>query len=100
MTALETRKQLLIAQSELNRNQMLGDLMELGAGIDALNTRNKSMGSIVTSAAELVSGIVGYQRGKTRDAARNTTWVQTALKGTGLLCTLWLAIRSRNGSSK
>ena len=100
MTPLETRKQQLIAQSELNRNQMVGDLMEFESGVHALSDRNKSIGSIMTSAAELVSGIINFQRSKGRDAAKGSTWVQTALKGTGLLCTLWLAIRSRNGSSK
>ena len=54
MNSLESRKQLLIAESELNRAQLVGDLAALTDGVRTLADRAKSFGSIVSSTAVLV----------------------------------------------
>ena len=46
MNPLESRKQLLIAESELNRAQMAGDMAALTAGVRTFTDRAKSFGSI------------------------------------------------------
>jgi len=95
MNPLESRKQLLIAESELNRAQLAGDLAALTAGVRTLTDRAKSFSAIASSAAVLVAGLAAFRRGKPAAAAANPSWLQTILKGAGLISTLWLAFRSR-----
>ena len=49
---LESRKRLLIAESELNRAQLVGDVAALTAEIHTLAERAKSFGSVASSAAQ------------------------------------------------
>ena len=93
MSSLESRKRLLIAESELNRAQLAGDLTALADGLRALTERAKSFGSILSAAAALVAGLVALRRGKSADT--RTSWLQAILKGAGLISTLWLAFRAR-----
>ena len=95
MNPLESRKQLLIAESELNRAQLAGDLAALTAGVRTLTDRAKSFSAIASSAAVLVAGLAAFRRGKSADAEGKPPWLQTILKGAGLISTLWLAFRSR-----
>jgi hypothetical protein len=85
----------LVAESELNRAQLVGDMAALTAGVRTLTDRAKSFGSIASSAAVLVAGLAAWQRGKPVGAAARPSWLQTILKGAGLISTLWLAFRSR-----
>ncbi len=98
MNSLKSRKQLLIAESELNRAQLAGDLTALADGVRTLTDRAKSFGSIVSSTMVLVAGLAAFRRGKTMDAEGKPSWLQTILKSAGLVSTLWLAFRS--GSQK
>lgn len=100
MSPLASRKQLLIAESELNRSQIVGDLAVLTADIRTLNDRAKSFGAIATSAAVLVAGLVAFRRGKVVAAGPKRSWPQTMLKGAGLISTLWLAFRAPGGVQK
>jgi hypothetical protein len=95
MNSLESRKQILIAESELNRAQLVGDMAVLTADIRTLTDRAKSFGSIASSAAMLVAGLAAFQRGKPVDADAKPSWLRTILKGTGLISTLWLVFRPR-----
>jgi len=92
---LESRKQLLIAESELNRAQLGGDMAALTAGIRTLTDRAISFGSIASSAAMLVAGLAAFRRGKSASAGVKPPWWRTMLKGAGLVSTLWLALRSQ-----
>ena len=95
MNPLESRKQLLIAESELNRAQLAGDLAALTAGVRTLTDRAKSLGSIASSAAVLLAGLAAFRRGKLADADGKPSWRRTLLKSAGLISTLWLAFRPR-----
>ena len=92
---LESRKQLLIAESELNRAQLAGDMAALTAGVRTLTDRAKSFGSIASSAAVLVAGLAAFRRGKPMGADAKPSWLRTILKGAGLISTFWLAFRSQ-----
>ena len=100
LNPLESRKQLLIAESELNRAQMAGDMAALTAGVRTLTDRAKSCGSIASSAAVLVAGLAAFRRGKPVDADAKQSWLQTIFKGAGLISTLWLAFRSQGRHQK
>jgi hypothetical protein len=92
---LESRKQLLIAESELNRAQLAGDMAALTAGVRTLTDRAKSFDSIASSAAVLVAGLAAFRRGKPMGADAKPSWLRTILKGAGLISTFWLAFRSQ-----
>ena len=95
MNPLELRKELLIAESELNRAQLAGDMAALTAEVRTLTDRAKSFGSIASSAAVLVAALAAFKRGKPVDADTKPSWLKTILKGAGLISTLWLAFRSK-----
>jgi len=101
LNPLESRKQLLIAESELNRAQMVGDMAALTVGVRTLTDRARYFGSIASSAAVLVAGLAAFRRGKPADGGAKFSWVRTILKGAGLISTLWLAFcpphRDRDG---
>ena len=92
---LASRRQLLVAESELNRAQLAGDMAALTAGVRTLTDRAKSSGSIASSAAVLVAGLAACRHDRAVDAKAKPSWLQTILKGAGLISTLWLAFRSR-----
>ena len=93
MNPLESRKQLLIVESELNRVQLAGDMAALKADVRTLAHRAKSFGSIASSVAMLVAALAAFQRGKPADAGAKRSWLQLILKGAGLISTIWLALR-------
>jgi collagenase-like PrtC family protease len=95
MNPLESRKQLLIAESELNRAQLVGDMAALTADVRTITGRAKSFGSIASSAAVLVAALAAFKRGKPVDADAKPSRLQTILRGAGLISTLWLAFRSK-----
>lgn len=100
MNPVELRKQLLVAESELNRAQLVRDLTSLREGMGRFADRAKSFGSIASSALVLVTGLAAFRRGKPADGAAKPSWLQTILKGTGLISTLWLALRARGRDPK
>ncbi len=95
LNPLESRKQLLIAESELNRAQLAGDMAALTAGVRTLTDRAKSFGSIASSVAVLVAGLAAFRRGKPAGADAKPSWLRTIFKGAGLISTFWLAFRSQ-----
>ena len=94
MSLLESRKQLLIAESELGRAQLIGDMAALTADVHTLTNRAKSFGSIASSAAALVVGLAAFRRARSAPAATKPSWPQTILKSAGMVSTLWRAFRS------
>lgn len=95
MNSLESRKQLLIAESEINRAQLLEEMAALTAGVRTVTDRAKSFGSIASAATVLVTGLAAFRRTRSVLAAAKPSWLQTALKGAGMVSTLWMAFRSR-----
>ena len=96
MNPLQSRKQLLIAESELNRAQLSADVAALALSARTLAHRGRTLGLVASSAAALMAGLAAFRRDKPADAAEaGSSWLQTALKGAGLVSTLWLAFRHR-----
>ena len=95
VSPLESRKQLLIVESELNRAQLTQEWGAVTAGVRTLTGRVKSFGLIASAAALLVAGLAVFRRGKCVDADVKPSWLQTILKGAGLVSTLWLAFRAK-----
>ena len=94
MNPLESRKQLLIAESEINRVQMQEEWQTMRDGVRSFTGRAKSFGLIASAAAALVAGLAAFRRGKSAAADGKSSWPQTLLKGAGVISNLWLAFRS------
>jgi hypothetical protein len=95
VTRLESRKQALIAQSELNRARMVADLVWMSSSARALSEKARTLGLIASSTATLVAGLAAYQRRNKQVAAAKPSWPQTILAGAGLASSIWLAIQSQ-----
>jgi len=94
MNPLESRKQLLISESELNRAQLVGDWAAVTEGVHSLTDRAKSLGSMASAAALLLSGLATFRRAKSASTAAKPSRFQSILKSVGMVSTLWLAFRS------
>jgi hypothetical protein len=100
LSPLELRKQFLIAESELNRDQLDQDMAEFTEGVRALAGRAKTFGSIASSTAVVLAGLTAFRRHKSSDGDVKPSWLQTILKGSSLVSTLWLALRSKRCDRK
>jgi hypothetical protein len=101
MNSLSARKRLLLAESELNRAQLIFHVNALTTGVRALTARTAAIRSVASSAAGLVAGLAGFQRGKQRaSAVVKPSRIQTLIQCAGFASSLWLAYRTRNGPGK
>jgi hypothetical protein len=94
MNPLQSRKKLLIAESELNRAQFVQDWETLAEGVHAIAGRAKSFSAIASSAAVLVAALAAFRRGRSAHPEAKPSWLQTILKSASLISTIWLAFRS------
>jgi len=95
MNELNMRKQLLIAESELNRAQLVADMAAIKAGTRALTRRATSTSSIVASSVVLMAGLASSPFRQSVGADAKTSRLDTVLKGATLIATLWLAFLSQ-----
>lgn len=100
MNSLESRKQLLVAESELNRAHLLDDMAALAADLRCHAEHARSFRSIASLAAMLVAGLAAFRCGKPVQGDAKPSWVRTILKGAGVISTLWLSLRSRSRDPK
>ena len=104
LTPTQLRKQLLLAESDLNRAQMERDLLTLKTGVQSVVRQAKSLGSIATGATSLISVVSAFQRGKSetqeKPASGPAVWIKRIIRGASFASTVWLAFRSRKNSKK
>jgi hypothetical protein len=93
LNPLELRKQLLIAESELNRAQLVGEWQVIAGEIRSLARQAGTISSLASAAASLIAGLASFRRTRSTPANGKPSWLQTILKGTGLISTLWEAFR-------
>jgi hypothetical protein len=94
MNPLASRKKLLIAESELNRAQMVEELQTMTDKIHSLASQARTVSSIASSAAMLIAGLASCWRKKeSAPAAEKPSWLQTILKGAQLAGSLWSEFR-------
>ena len=95
LTPLEARKRLLLAESELNRAQLVQELVAISVGVRTLTDRVKSFGSIASATALLVTGIAALRRGKVGHTNGKPSWLQMIRRGVGLVSSLWPVLRAK-----
>ena len=96
MNARSARKHILIAESELSRSRLIEDCALIFADIQKIGVRAERFKSFASSAALLVTGIAAFQRGvrKPKEETGKSSWAGTALKGAGLVSSVWLALQA------
>ncbi len=95
MTPLQSRKQILIAESELNRAHLVQDWRTLAEEFQALATEVRTVRSFASAATTLVAGVAAFWRKKSPPPEAKPLWWQTMIKSAGTISSLWEAFRAR-----
>jgi hypothetical protein len=96
MKALESRKQLLIAESELNRAHLIHELQTMAGDVHALANQAKTISSIASGVAGLIAGLSSLRHKKSSSGAEKPSWWQTILKGAEAVRSFWSQFRSQD----
>ena len=95
MKPLESRKQLLIVESELNRAQLVQEWQVVKGEVHALTEQARTVRSVASAVATLVAGLASCRRKTAAPEAKKPSWLQTILKGAGVVGSLWTEFRDR-----
>ena len=95
LKSLEARKQLLIAESDLNRAQLAEDLAMAKDGLRIFTRRAQTVSAITQSVVGVVAGVAAFRRRKPGPGNLKQSWMRTALSSAGFVSSLWLALRAR-----
>jgi hypothetical protein len=96
MNSLESRKQLLIAESELNRAQLVQELKTIKGEVHSLANQARTIASFASAAATLIGGLASFRAKKeSAPAVEKSSWLQNIVKGAGLVSTIWSAFHSQ-----
>ena len=91
MNKLVSRKQLLIAESDLNRAQLLQDWHTMAAGVRSLAHRANWLATMASETALLVGGLATARHQSSVAARQKPSCLQTILRGARLACSIGLA---------
>lgn len=97
LTKLRIRKQLLVTEAGVQREQLRRELEIIERGVRGLGGQAKSVGSIASAAALLVAGLSAFRSARTRRLGRNghrSSFFSKMFSGARLASTVWLALRS------
>jgi N-acyl-D-aspartate/D-glutamate deacylase len=95
LNPLESRKQLLIAESELNRAQLVQEWQMMADGVRSIADRARNVSSLISAAALLIAGLAFFRRTRSAPGDEKPSWWQTLLKGATLAGSLWSKFRPR-----
>jgi hypothetical protein len=95
MNPLESRKLLLIAESELNRAQLVQEWQTMADGVRSVADRARTISALASVAASLIVGLASFRRARSAPAGGKPSWWQIFLKGAQLAGLLWSEFRPR-----
>ncbi len=94
VNSLQSRRQLLIEESELQRVELVRSWLTMAEGAHALAGRARTIGSIGVAAATVVAGVAAFQRRNPVVAInKKPSWVGSIFNGAQLASAVWLALR-------
>jgi hypothetical protein len=101
LTSLESRKQLLILESELNRSLLLNEVRELKGEFHKVTVQARGMGAMVSSVADLAGALssVGHALAPKLKNGGKPSWISTIVNGARAGASLWQAFRSMQSKS-
>jgi len=101
MNPPNSRKQLLIAESELNRAELVQEWQTMADGACALVNRARTVGSFAFAAASLVAGLASFRRKKfSADRNEKPSWWRAVSRSAGLFSTFWRAFHPSGRGQK
>lgn len=100
LNPLASRKQLLIAESELNRAQLAKEWQTLTRGVGGLAHRARIATAWASAAALLAAGVAAWRRGSSAPATPKPSWLPKILSGARMASSLWFAFRARGEKAK
>jgi hypothetical protein len=96
MKGLGSHKQLLIAESELNRAHLIHELQTMAGNVHALVGQAKTISSIASIAAASIAGMSPFRQKTSVPDAEKSSWWQTILKGAEIAGSLSSRFRSQD----
>ena len=96
LNTLEARKQLLVAESELNREQFIKEVQALKKSVIHIREQANSIGALATSAAKVVTTLFTIRRmfSHPQKEEGEKSWLGTLIKG-AKICASLLGSRPR-----
>jgi hypothetical protein len=92
---LKLRKQLLVAESELNRSRLSEDWQAMTHGVRDVTRQAKMIAAWASSAALLVAGVTALRRHPPTAGATKSSWLTKILSLARVASTIWLAFHAR-----
>src|ERR1035438_1675833 len=96
LNPLESRKQMLVAESELNRAGLADEWQAMAHGVRDFAHRAKNIAAWASSAALVVAGVTALRRRPPAPGTTKSPWLQKLLKGASLVSSLWTALRTKS----
>jgi negative regulator of sigma E activity len=85
----------LIAESELNRAQLVQELQAISGEVHALANQAQTITAFASAAVKLMVGLVSFRRKKkSSPVAEKPSWLKTILQGAQLAGSLWSEFRA------
>jgi len=102
MKPLESRKQLLIVESELNRAQLVQEWQTMNGEFHSLARQTKTIFTIASTAVSLFAGLSFLRPEKSEPALKKPSWWQLIFQGAGQAVLLWseLGLTGRDRTGK
>jgi hypothetical protein len=97
MTPLESRKQLLLVESELNRVQLMNELRDFKIEVHQLKQQMEAIGSLASSAAKLtgtLSSIGDFFARRAENKKSKSSWISNLLNAARTGASIWDNLRS------
>jgi hypothetical protein len=100
MNSIESRKQLLIVESELNRARLAADWRTITDEVHALADEAATIRSMASAVASLLAGVASLRRDRSAPAAEKPSWWRTIINGAGLASSFWSEFLSQSRERK
>jgi len=95
VTPLELQKQLLIAESEINRAQLLQECQTMADEVRFFANQAGTISSIVVAVVSLGAGLAAFGRARSAPVDNKPSWWQAILKAAQLAGAIWSQLRAR-----
>jgi hypothetical protein len=89
------RKDLLIAESELNRAQLMNEWEAAAEWHRTLSAGARTVGVVASAAALLASGVRAFRSKRGSQNGGEVAWLQPVIKSAGIIASLCAAFRLR-----
>jgi hypothetical protein len=96
LIVLESHKQILVAESEMNRALLGRDCRAVAAEIKALSQDAKRLGTVALSAGMLMTVLSLFHRQQPANAPPRRSWFGNVLRGLREATSVWMAFRKKS----